>query len=116
MHTTLIVARYKPGSEPEIARLFAESDSTELPNLIGVTRRKLFTFHDIYIHMVEAENPVGPALEKNRSNPLFQQISRDLDEYIIPFTGKWGSVYQASAQQFYHWERGRGVIESAADK
>lgn len=110
MHTTLIIARFKPGSEPEIARLFAESDATELPDLIGVQSRRLFTFHDIYIHMVQAEQPIGPALEKNRENPLFRHISTALDEHITPFEGKWGSVHQASARQFYQWERGQGVI------
>lgn len=112
MHTTLIVARHVPGSESEIARLFAESDATELPHLIGVRTRRLYTFHDIYIHMVQADRPVGEALEKNRGNPLFKQISEALDEYVTPFEGKWGSVHQASANQFYHWDRDRGVIPS----
>jgi hypothetical protein len=112
MHTTLIVARFRPGSEGEIARLFAESDATDLPDIIGVQRRKLFTFHDLYIHMVEAEKPVGPAVEREHGTALFQQISKALDAHIIPFEGKWGSVHQASARQFYHWERGRGVIPS----
>jgi hypothetical protein len=112
MHTTLIVAKYTPGTESEIARLFAESDATELPTILEVRRRKLFGFHDIYIHMVEAESPVGPRLERNRQNPHFQQISKDLDEFITPFEGRWGSLHQASARQFYHWERGVGVISS----
>lgn len=110
MHTTLIIARHRLGSEPEIARLFAESDATELPHLIGVHTRKLFTFHDTYIHMVESERPVPPVLEKNRDNPMFQHISKALDDYITPYEGMWGSVHQASATQFYHWERGTGLI------
>ncbi|QXJ21839.1 TcmI family type II polyketide cyclase [Actinomadura graeca] len=110
MHTTLIVARFRPGSEAEIARLFAESDSTELPGIIGVQRRKLFTFHDIYIHMVEAEKAVGPAVRREHGTELFQRISKALDEHIVPFEGRWGSVDQASARQIYHWERGRGVV------
>ncbi|MEU4834416.1 TcmI family type II polyketide cyclase [Streptosporangium sp. NPDC023615] len=110
MHTTLIVAHFKPGSEAEIARLFAESDATELPHIIGVKRRKLFTFHDIYIHMVEAEQPVAGPVTSHHDSPLFQKISKALDEHIMPFEGRWGSIQQASAQQFYHWEPGSGVI------
>ncbi|MFD0691992.1 TcmI family type II polyketide cyclase [Actinomadura fibrosa] len=111
MFTSLIVTNFVPGSEGKIARLFSESDSTELPALIGVQRRRLYTIRDVYIHLVEADRPISEGLEKHHGNPLFQQISRDLDEYILPFEGKWGSVHQASAQQFYHWERGRGVIQ-----
>jgi hypothetical protein len=111
MHTTLIVTHFVPGSEEKIARLFAESDGTELPDLIGVQRRKLFTIHDVYIHLVEAERPIAEGLEQHRASSLFQQLSKDLDEFIIPFEGKWGSVHQASARQFYHWERGEGVIQ-----
>lgn len=112
MGPTLIVTHFKPGSEKEIARLFAESDATELPDLIGVQTRRLYTFHDIYIHLVQGvEEQVGPKVEHFHNHPLFQQISKALDDYIIPFQGRWGNVEQASAKQFYHWERGRGVIQ-----
>jgi hypothetical protein len=111
MHTTLIVTHFVPGSEEKIAQLFAESDGTELPELIGVQRRRLYTTHDVYIHLVEADRPIAEGLAQHRGNPLFQQLSKDLDEFIVPFEGKWGSVHQASARKFYHWERGLGVIE-----
>ncbi|MFE0173509.1 TcmI family type II polyketide cyclase [Streptomyces sp. NPDC059002] len=110
MHTTLIVARHLPGSEAEIARLFAESDASGLPEEIGVHTRKLFTFHDVYIHQVESEVAAGPKIESHRKNPLFQQISEALDAYIQPYQGSWGSIHAASAKQFYQWERGRGVV------
>lgn len=112
MDPTLIVAHFKPGSEKQIARLFAESDATELPDLIGVRSRRLYTFHDVYIHLVEGtERPVGPAVDRLHSHPLFQQISKALDDYIVPFEGRWGNVEQASAKQFYHWDRERGVLQ-----
>ncbi|MGW2439128.1 TcmI family type II polyketide cyclase, partial [Streptomyces goshikiensis] len=44
MHQALIVARMAPGSAPDIAGLFADSDAGELPGLIGVRRRSLFQF------------------------------------------------------------------------
>lgn len=110
MHTTLIVARHLPGSEGEIARLFAASDATGLPAEIGVHTRKLFTFHDVYIHLVESPAPVGAAIDKAHGNPEFQRLSTALDAYIQPFTGSWGTAERASARQFYQWERGRGVV------
>ena len=111
MDPTLIVAHVKPGAEPHIARLFEESDATELPDLIGVRTRRLYTFHDVYIHLVEGTGEaVGPRVQAHHDHPLFQRISRALNEYVIPFQGRWGSVAQASATQFYHWERGRGVL------
>lgn len=60
MHHALIVARMAPGSAPDIANLFAASDSGELPHLVGVTRRKLFQFGDVYLHLIESENPPAP--------------------------------------------------------
>ncbi|MGW2240362.1 TcmI family type II polyketide cyclase, partial [Streptomyces sp. NPDC001759] len=39
MHQALIVARMAPGSAPDIAKIFAESDRGELPHLVGVVRR-----------------------------------------------------------------------------
>ncbi|MFM9607299.1 TcmI family type II polyketide cyclase [Streptomyces niveiscabiei] len=112
MHTTLIVARHVPGSEKEIARLFTESDGTGLPEEIGVHTRKLFTFHDIYIHLVESQAPVGRAIDAAHANPLFQQISTALDAYIRPFEERWGDAERASAKQFYEWRRGEGVVRS----
>jgi hypothetical protein len=111
MHTTLIVTHFVPGSQEHIARLFAESDETELPHLIGVRSRRLFTFHDVYIHMVQADRPVAEGLSEHHDSTRFQQLSKALDAYIIPFENKWGSVQQASAQQFYHWDRDRGLIQ-----
>lgn len=110
MHTTLIVARHLPGSEDAIARLFAESDGTGLPEEIGVHTRKLFTFHDVYIHLVESPGPIGHAIDKAHANPVFQQISTALDAYVRPFEGRWGNAERASAKQFYEWRRGTGVV------
>ncbi len=53
MHRALIVARMAPGSAPDIAELFADSDAGELPELVGVTRRSLFQFGDVYMHLIE---------------------------------------------------------------
>src|SRR5215212_7457579 len=44
MHRTLIVARLDPERQPDVAQIFADSDATELPHMIGVNRRTLFGF------------------------------------------------------------------------
>ncbi|MEV0318194.1 TcmI family type II polyketide cyclase [Streptomyces sp. NPDC050658] len=110
MNTTLIVAKMKPGSEADISRLFAASDATELPDLVGVRERRLLTFHDLYFHLVQTEAPLASRLNPQHDNPLFTSISEALDEFITPYQGAWGSVEKASARQFYHWQRGVGVV------
>jgi cyclase len=111
MATTLIVARMQPGSEAAISRLFAESDGTELPDLVGVQERRLLTFHDLYFHLVLSDESLARRLTPQHDNPLFRSISEAMDEYITPYDGHWGHVQEASARQFYHWKRGAGVVQ-----
>lgn len=114
MNTTLIVARLKPGEvahrEEAIGRLFAASDATELPELVGVRERRLFTFQDLYFHLVRSDEPLTRTLTAQHDNPLFKSISVAMDEHVSPYNGAWGTVRQASARQFYHWRRGTGVV------
>ena len=71
----MIVARIKPGAEEEVARIFAESDATELPQITGVRHRSLFVLDDIYIHLVETDDEFADAVEKVRNHDLFKEIS-----------------------------------------
>jgi cyclase len=101
----VIVARIKPGSETEVAAIFAESDRTELPELAGVTHRSLFVLGDVYIHYVEMEEDFERSVDAVREHPLFQQISRDLDAYITPYDPEtWRSPKDATASEFYSWD------------
>ncbi|GAA2336464.1 TcmI family type II polyketide cyclase [Streptomyces sparsogenes] len=112
MATTLIVARLKPGDHrAEISRLFAESDTTELPDLVGVQERRLLTFKDLYFHLVRTDEALSRTLTPQHDHPLFRSISEAMDEYVTPYEGAWGSVEQASARQFYHWKRGLGRVQ-----
>ncbi|MEU6016858.1 TcmI family type II polyketide cyclase [Streptomyces sp. NPDC047515] len=107
MHHALIVARMAPGSAPDIADLFAESDSSELPHLVGVTRRKLFQFGDVYLHLIESERPPGPEIAKVTEHPAFKDISEKLTAYVSAYDPQtWRGPKDAMAQEFYHWERG----------
>ncbi|MEV5199261.1 TcmI family type II polyketide cyclase [Streptomyces sp. NPDC053720] len=107
MHHALIVARMAPGSAPDIAELFAASDSGELPHLVGVTRRKLFQFGDVYLHLIESEQPPGPEIAKVTQHPEFKDISEKLTAYVSAYDPQtWRSPKDAMAHEFYRWERG----------
>ncbi|MEU6406353.1 TcmI family type II polyketide cyclase [Streptomyces sp. NPDC046985] len=106
MHQALIVARMAPGSAPDIAKIFEESDRGELPHLIGVNRRSLFQFGDVYMHLVEADRDPGPAIAKVTGHPEFQGISERLTAYVSAYDPEtWRSPKDAMAQRFYLWER-----------
>ncbi|QKW05054.1 TcmI family type II polyketide cyclase [Streptomyces sp. NA04227] len=106
MHRALIVARMAPESAPEIARAFAESDRGELPDLVGITGRSLFQFGEVYLHLIEAEQPPGPAVAKVASHPEFRSISDRLSAYVEAYDpATWRSPKDAMAHEFYRWER-----------
>jgi cyclase len=101
----LIIARIKPGSEDEVARIFAESDATELPVITGVRHRSLFVLDDIYVHLVETDDEFDSAVDKVRDHDLFKDISEKLDPYIQPYNPEtWKSPKDATAREFYIWE------------
>jgi len=101
----VIVARIKPGSEQAVARIFAESDATELPHLTGVRHRSLFVLEDVYIHLVEMDDDFATAVDSVRDHELFKDISRKLDPYIRPYNPEtWRSPRDAQAREFYSWD------------
>jgi len=102
---TLIVARLDPGHRDEVAELFAASDETELPLLLGVTRRTLFTFHDLYFHLIETDQALKPQLTEVRRHPLFQRIDEGLSAHVKPYHPSWREPKDAMAAAFYEWTR-----------
>jgi cyclase len=110
MHQALIVARMAPESAPDIARLFEASDNGELPHLVGVARRSLFQFGDVYMHLIESERPPGPEIAKVTDHPAFRDISDRLTAFVSPYDPEtWRSPKDAMARQFYRWERDGGA-------
>jgi cyclase len=104
MSRTLIVARMDPAQAPSVAKLFEESDSTELPHLIGVSRRTLFTFHDLYFHLVEAGDELRQNLYAARQNPLYSDLNEKLGHYVTPYSPRWREPKDAMATPFYSWQ------------
>jgi len=104
MNRTLIVARLDPGPAESIAELFAESDATELPHMVGVSRRTLFRFHDLYFHLVEADEEITPNLYEARKHPLYTSLSDALQNHVRPYDPNWKEPKDAMAEPFYVWE------------
>ncbi|MFF8957559.1 TcmI family type II polyketide cyclase [Streptomyces sp. NPDC014894] len=103
-HQALIVARMTPDSADGIARLFAASDEGELPHLVGVRRRSLFQFGDVYLHLIESDRPPGPAVAKVVEHPEFRDLSDRLDAFISPYDPEtWRGPKDAMARRFYTW-------------
>ena len=105
----VIVARIQPGAEDAVARIFAESDESELPALAGVVHRSLFVLDDIYVHYVETDADFEAAVDQIREHPLFKEISAELDAYISPYDPEtWRSPKDATAREFYSWDADPG--------
>jgi cyclase len=106
MHRALIVARMKPGSAPGIAEVFADSDRGELPHLIGVSSRSLFQFGDVYLHLIEADEPPGPRVARLVNHPEFRTVSERLTAFVQAYDpATWREPKDAMAQEFYRWDR-----------
>lgn len=100
----LIVARLAPGGSGEVARLFAESDAGELPHTLGVARRDLFHYRDLYFHHVEFDGPAGDAMATARERDDFRRLSEELSPFVTPYDpATWRSPADAMAERFYHW-------------
>jgi cyclase len=101
-----IIARIKPGCEADVARVFAESDATELPQMTGVRHRSLFVLEDIYVHYVEMDADFDQSVANVRDHPLFREISKKLEPFIQPYNPEtWKSPKDATAREFYAWDR-----------
>jgi hypothetical protein len=100
----LIVARLRPDSSKSIAELFAESDSGELPGLLGVRRRHLFGYGDLYFHYVEFEGDHRAALKAAAGRQDFADLSTALRPLVDPYNpDTWRSPADALATEFYSW-------------
>ncbi|MEU9851564.1 TcmI family type II polyketide cyclase, partial [Streptomyces sp. NPDC047985] len=66
---------------------FAASDSTELPHLVGVTRRKLFQFGDVYLHLIAVP---GPGRHRARaSGSGGGRLAATMGPCVLPASSRW---------------------------
>lgn len=105
MHSTLIVARMAAESSEEVAGIFGEFDTTEMPHLMGTRRRQLFSYQGLYFHLQDFDaDHGGQAIEEAKTHPLFVAVSGDLKPYIEAYDpATWRSPADAMATRFYHW-------------
>ena len=107
MDRVLIVARMKEPDADTVASMWAESDATELPRLVGVRRRSLFHFHGLYFHLIEAESdgPTTGRIEAVREHPLFQDVNTKLANHVTAYDElTWRGPKDAMARLFYSWQ------------
>jgi cyclase len=106
MHSTLIVARMDPAAGPDVAKIFSEFDSTEMPDLMGTRRRQLFGYRGLYFHLQDFDSADGgERVEAAKTHPLFVKVSADLKPYIDAYDpATWRSPADAMATRFYRWD------------
>lgn len=105
----LIVARLATGHTDDVADLFAASDGTDLPHALGVTRRDLFTYQDLYVHSVEFSGPPSEAISAGRERKDFRKLSAELDAFVAPYDpATWRGPLDAMAHRFYGWSPAGG--------
>jgi len=104
MQYTLVVARMSPEAAPNVSDIWADSDATELPHLIGVRQRRLFHFHGLYFQLIGAEQALGERIGQLRHHPLFQDVSERLKPHVTAYDPKtWRGPDDAMAKEFYAW-------------
>lgn len=104
MNRTLIVARIRPGTEQDVAHIFAESDATSLPADIGVAHRSLYSLQDLYVHLIEMEADPAESIRRAQNLPGFRDVSARLSQFITPYDpATWRSPRDAQAREFYRW-------------
>ncbi|MEV6591726.1 TcmI family type II polyketide cyclase [Streptomyces acidicola] len=106
-HRTLVVAKMNPEDTEAVAKIWAESDATELPYMVGVSRRTLFRFHGLYFQLVEAEQEITENLYRARSHSLYQDIHTKLARFMTPYDPDWREPKDAMAEAFYTWTPSR---------
>ena len=112
MNRLLIVAKVVPGAEQQVAQIFAESDETELPGIVGVRHRSLYRLDDLYVHLVETDDQAAEALETARQHPEFARVSERLRPYVSPYLPNWRVPSDAMARCFYRWDAPEAVAGS----
>lgn len=104
-YRALMVRRWDPADRDHIAEIFREHDRTELPTRIGATRRTLFGFHDLYFHLIEAEDDFRDRLAAAVADQRFRTVDDQLAVLLRPYDPAAPSMAQAQAQPFYDWRR-----------
>jgi cyclase len=104
-NTMVIVQRIKPGAEPDVARIFAESDEGPLPATMGITGRWLYSIDDVYVHVMQRTDEVAAKpMGQNHHAPAFSKMMEELSPYVSPYNPEtWQGPQDSMAKEFYRW-------------
>jgi cyclase len=102
----VIVQRIKPGAEPEVARIFSDSDAGPLPVQMGVAGRWLYSIDDVYVHLMERTDvAVAEGMGRNHHTPAFAKVMEELSPYTSQYSpDTWRGPQDAMAKEFYRWK------------
>ena len=105
MHSTLIVARMDPAAADDVAGLFRDFDTTDMPHRMGTRRRQLFSYRGLYFHLQDFDDADGgERIEASKTDARFVRISADLKPFIEAYDPTtWRSPADAMAARFYSW-------------
>lgn len=103
MDQTMIIARMSPADASDVAAVFARYDATSMPHEIGVQRRSLYSFHELYVHLIDFDRPAPDAMRIAQSLPAFRSVSDELKPFITAYDPGWRSPADAQARRFYDW-------------
>ncbi|MEV0430227.1 TcmI family type II polyketide cyclase [Micromonospora sp. NPDC050495] len=102
---TVVVQRIKPGAEPDVARIFAESDAGPLPAELGVAARFLYSIDDVFVHLIEQDAAIAERLrDRHEQKPAFGKLMTELAPYVEPYRPEsWHGPQDSVAAPFYRW-------------
>ncbi|MBT2206907.1 MULTISPECIES: TcmI family type II polyketide cyclase [Actinomadura] len=101
-YSAIIVNKQLREHIPEVARLFAESDATDIPQSMGTLRRQIYLWRGVYLHIQDfSDSNSIEAISKvwTDGDPRFLQLVDDLTRIIPPYDPNSHSL----ATRFYHW-------------
>ena len=100
----LFVLRMAAEHADAVSGLFAEHDRGDMPHVVGITRRTLFRFHDLYLHLIEADSDVLGRLEQARGRDDFQRVNSALEGYLRRYDPEHSrTIRDSMATPFYTW-------------
>lgn len=102
-YRALMIRKMLPENAPEVAQHFADHDETDLPRELGATRRTLFRYHDLYLHLIEATDGFPDRLFAAHQRAEFQTVDKPLSRLLVPYVADEPSMRQAQAEPFYEW-------------
>lgn len=100
--SAVIVNTQRQEHIPEVSRLFAESDATDIPQKMGTLRRQIYLWRGIYLHIQDFADTDSIKVISSvwtEGDPRFLQLVDDLTQLIPPYDPAGNSL----ATRFYHW-------------